>query len=173
MSSAVHKKGHVFLLLHARVQAHAISPIVTSFCRWFKLQWNLLILGFASCNGSAVCVLCRIPDNLGFAIEKHSISCVRYLYKMHFILRLPRNLHLELAKPRNLHLGGMKSTPRRSQSVLQETNKNSNPNWGTTRPCRTMIREWPEIVSHPSFHRARLARFEATGSIEKYPLSIL
>ena len=75
-----------------------------------------------------MCVLCRIPDNIGFAIENIVLRASVIFYKMHFILRLPRNLHLELAKPRNLHLGGMKSTLRRSQSVLQETNKNSNPN---------------------------------------------
>ena len=42
------------------------------------------------------------------SIEKYSISCVRYLSKTHFVLRLPRILHLEVHKvlclPRNLHM---------------------------------------------------------------------
>ena len=42
------------------------------------------------------------------SIEKRSILCVRYLSKMHFVLRQPRNLHLKLHKvlclPRHLHV---------------------------------------------------------------------
>ena len=42
------------------------------------------------------------------SIEKYSISCVRYLSKTHFVLRLPRNLHMEVHKvlwlPRNQHM---------------------------------------------------------------------
>ena len=42
------------------------------------------------------------------SIEKYSTSCVRYLSKTHFVLRLPRNLHMEVHKvlclPRNQHM---------------------------------------------------------------------
>ena len=42
------------------------------------------------------------------SIENNSISCVRYVSKTYFVLRLPRNLHMEvhnvLCLPRNLHM---------------------------------------------------------------------
>ena len=47
------------------------------------------------------------PPFVSLCIEKHSISCVRYLSNTHFVLRLPRNRHFEVHKvlclPRNRH----------------------------------------------------------------------
>ena len=38
-----------------------------------------------------------------FLLKNHSISCVRYLSKTHFVLRLLRNLHMEVHKVLCLH----------------------------------------------------------------------
>ena len=57
-----------------------------------------------------------------------------------------------------------------TKSALQETSENSNPNGGT---IPTMPDHDPRMTRDrlASFRRARLARFEATGSIEKYSIS--